>query len=410
MNDATFLKDFPIFSHQVGEKRLVYLDNAATNQHPACVLEAMDTYYRRWNANPHRGVYRLSSESTKLYEGARQAVADFIHSKSSDCIVFTRNTTESLNLLSWTYARMVLQKGDEIVIPVSEHHSNMVPWQQACKATGASLVFLYPDSDGIYSEEEIEKKISSRTKIVSFALVGNVLGLGLPAEKLIKKAHSVGAIVIADCAQSIGHTPLDVSDLDVDFAAFSGHKMFGPMGIGVLYGKWELLEAMPPFLTGGDMIEYVQEQESSFAPIPQRFEAGTPDVAAAVGLQAAIEYIKKIGYKTLREVEAEVTTYALERLSKFPWIKMYGKPLTGERKFPIITFTVEGIHPHDVASILDEDGISIRAGHHCAQPLMHFLQVPATCRVSFSIYNTKADIDALVVGLLHARRVFGYEH
>ncbi|MFA6845906.1 MAG: cysteine desulfurase [Sphaerochaetaceae bacterium] len=410
MNTKDYRLDFPLYSAKEQKGPLVYLDNAATTQKPGSVINAMSEYYRTWNANPHRGVYRLSVESTRLYEQARRTVSDFIHAKDSDTIIFTRNTTESLNLLSWTLARSILHKGDEVVIPVSEHHSNLVPWQQACQATGSSLVYLYLDKEGNIADEEIERKITARTKIVSFALVGNVLGIALPAHKLITKAHRVGALVIADCAQSIAHMSLDVSSLDLDFAAFSAHKMYGPLGIGVLFGKRNLLEELPPFLTGGDMIEYVQEQESSFAPIPQRFEAGTQDVAGAIGLRAAIEYVQQVGYKTIEEKETEITQYALEQLSSLNWISLYGKVSKGERKFPIITFNVEGIHPHDVASLLDEEGISIRAGHHCAQPLMKYLEVTATCRASFAIYNTKADIDALIIGLKKVRRIFGYDY
>lgn len=399
---------FPLLQHMINGKRLAYLDNAATTQKPRQVLDAMQWYYETWNANPHRGVYALSAESTRLLEESRKAVATFINAGSPEEIVFTRNATESLNLLAKSFGPTVLGPGDEVVIPISEHHSNLVPWQLVCKETGASLVYLYLDENGNISLAEVERKITDRTKIVSFALVGNVLGLELPAAAIIAKARQVGATVIADCAQSIAHMPLDVSALDVDFAVFSSHKMFGPTGVGLLYGKADMLKRVPPFLSGGDMIEYVQEQRTTFAPIPQRFEAGTQDVAGIVGFQSAIRFIEEMGYRSLMEIEEKLGTYALSRLSALQWIKIYGIADKGQPRFPIITFTVEGIHPHDVASILDAEGVAIRAGHHCAQPLMGYLQVNATCRVSLSVYNTTEDIDQLINALKKARRLFGY--
>ncbi|MDY0288134.1 MAG: SufS family cysteine desulfurase [Sphaerochaeta sp.] len=404
MANNPYSKDFPIFN----DTNLVYLDSAATSQKPSRVIEAMRDYYLHTNANPHRGLYSLSAEATRLYERGRKAFASFINAGDPSQIVFLRNATEALNLLALSYATSVLGPGDEVVIPISEHHSNLVPWQQVCKRTGASLVYLSCNQQGGIDDEELEKKITKRTRIVSFAQVGNVMGVALPAGKLIAKAHRVGAIAIVDCTQSIAHMVVDVTALDCDFAVFSSHKMFGPTGVGMLYGKLELLEKIPPLLTGGDMIEYVTEQETTFAEIPQRFEAGTQDVAGVVGLTAALSYIDDVGYEAIQRWEDELTGYCLERLSALPWVTVYGEALQKERRFPLVTFTVEGIHPHDIASLLDSKGIAVRAGHHCAQPLMHYLGVQATCRASLSIYNSKEDIDRLVDGLIHVRRVFGY--
>lgn len=404
MSSNPYIRDFPIF----GESSLVYLDSAATSQKPSLVIEAMQGYYRSSNANPHRGLYALSSEATRLYEKGRGDFARFINAPDPSQVVFLRNATEALNLLAYSYALNTLKPGDEVVIPISEHHCNLVPWQQVCKKTGASLVYLYLDANGNIEGEEIGKKITGKTKIVSFAEVGNVMGIELPTARLIAKAHEVGAVAIVDCTQSICHMQVDVQALDCDFAVFSAHKMFGPTGVGMLYGKKEFLEALPPFLTGGDMIEYVSEQEATFADVPQRLEAGTQDVAGVVGLSAAIAYMQGIGYPAIQELEDRLTAYCLQRFSALPWITVYGKAAEGAGRFPLITFAVDGIHPHDVATLLDAEGIAIRAGHHCAQPLMHYLGVGSTCRVSFSVYNTIKDIDRLIVALVHARRVFGY--
>lgn len=404
MHNNPYVKDFPIFS----DTHLIYLDSAATSQKPLSVIDAMRDYYLHSNANPHRGLYTLSSEATRLYEKGRKGFATFINAGSPSQIVFVRNATEALNLLALSYAPSILSPGDEVVIPISEHHSNLVPWQQVCTRTGATLVYLYLNQRGNIDDLEVEKKITKRTKIVSFAQVGNVMGVALPSEKLIARAHSVGAIAIVDCSQSIAHMRVDVKKLDCDFAVFSSHKMFGPAGIGMLYGKTDMLKEVPPLLTGGDMIEYVTEQETTFAEIPQRFEAGTQDVAGVVGLSAAMAYIDALGYPAIQEWEDKLTSYCLKRLSSLPWLTIYGEALKGEHRFPLVTFSVEGIHPHDIASLLDAEGIAIRAGHHCAQPLMHFLGAQATCRASFSIYNSIEDIDRLISGLVKVRRVFGY--
>ncbi len=404
MDNNPYRGDFLIFDN----KELIYLDSAATSQKPASVIEAMREYYLHANANPHRGLYSLSAEATRLYEEGRKAFASFINAGDPSQIVFLRNATEALNLLALSYAASILSPDDEVVIPISEHHSNLVPWQQACKRTGAKLVYLLVNTRGGIEDEELERKITTRTKIVSFAQVGNVLGLELPSEKLIAKAHAVGAVAIVDCTQSIAHMRVDVKALDCDFAVFSSHKMFGPTGVGMLYGKRSLLNTLPPLLTGGNMIEYVSLEESTFAEVPQRFEAGTQDVAGVVGLTGALSYIEALGYAALEGWEDKLTNYCLQRFSTLPWITVYGEAREGERRFPLITFSVEGVHPHDIASLLDSEGIAIRAGHHCAQPLMLHLGVQATCRASLSVYNSKEEIDRLVDALVRIRRIFGY--
>ncbi|WMJ88777.1 cysteine desulfurase [Anaerocolumna sp. MB42-C2] len=403
-----FRKDFPILNSTFHGKPLIYLDNAATSQKPNSVLKAEGEYYQKHNANPYRGLYELSVEATDAYERARKVAAEFIHADNPSEVIFTKNTTEALNLIAYSYGRSVLNSGDEIVLSISEHHSNIIPWQQAAKEKGAVLTYLYLNEEGHILEEDLEKKITENTKIVSVAHVSNVLGTIHPIEKIIQKAHSVGAVVVLDTAQGIPHYPVDVKQLDVDFLVFSGHKMLAPMGIGVLYGKEKLLNAMPPFLTGGEMIEYVSEQVATFAPLPHKFEAGTPNVGGAVGLAAAMEYINQIGYETIQKTEEELTGYALEELNKLWDITIYGDKANNGKRSGVISFNVDGIHPHDTASILDGDGIAIRAGHHCAQPLMKYLKVPATCRISFYFYNTKEEIDLFIQSLKKVRRWLGY--
>lgn len=405
-----YLDDFPILKSENKGKRLVYLDNAATTQHPVQVINAVDEYYRTANANPHRGLYGLSVKATQMYEDARHAVKEFIGAEKDGEVIFTRNATEALNLIAYSYGLNFLHEGDEIALPVSEHHSNVLPWQMVSKAKGVKLNYLYPDKSGRLTDEEINSKITDKTKLVAIAHVSNVLGTVNPVEKIIKKAHSVGAVVVLDCAQSIPHYKLDVKKMDADFVAFSGHKMLAPMGIGVLYGKSELLEKMPPFLTGGEMIEYVYEDGATFAPIPQKFEAGTQNVGGAVGLGAAIEYLLGVGYDKIGKIEDELLTYALERFSELPHVTVYGDAKSAKERCGVISFNVDGVHPHDVASILDTDNVAIRAGHHCAQPLMRYLGVNATCRASLYFYNTKEDIDALVESLKKVRRWLGLEH
>ncbi|HAH77975.1 MAG TPA: cysteine desulfurase [Ruminococcaceae bacterium] len=388
-------------------KRLVYLDNAATTQKPVQVLRAVNEYYRRFNANPHRGLYALSVKATQMYEDARRTVAEFIGAKKDCEVIFTRNASESLNLVAYSYGLNFVNRGDEIALPVSEHHSNLVPWQMVARVKGAKLVYLYPDASGRLSDEEIDRKITRKTKVVAFAQVSNVLGTVYPVRKIVRKAHSVGAVTVLDSAQGIPHYPVDVSDLDVDFMAFSGHKMLAPMGIGVLYGKEKLLNRMPPFLMGGEMIEYVHEQSATFAPLPQKFEAGTQNVGGAVGLAEAVRYLRKVGYRTIRQTEDRLLAYTLKGLAQIPHVTVYGGTEAREDRCGVISFNVEGVHPHDVASILDADGVAIRAGHHCAEPLLEYMHVNATCRASLYFYNTKEDVDAFLQSLSRVRRWLG---
>ena len=402
-----YLDDFPVLKEQMNGKRLVYLDNAATTQKPVQVIEAVDEYYRRFNANPHRGLYALSIKATDMYEEARHTVKEFIHADKDDEVIFTRNASESLNLVAYSYGLTFLKEGDEIALPVSEHHSNLVPWQMVAQAKGAKLVYLYPDAGGRLTDEEIQKKITEKAKIVAAAHVSNVLGSVYPVQKIIARAHAVGAVVVLDCAQSIPHYPVDVAALNPDFMAFSGHKMLAPMGIGVLYGKEALLNKMPPFLRGGEMIEYVHEQTASFAPLPQKFEAGTQNVGGAVGLAEAIRYLQKIGYDTIAKTEEELLDYALKGLAQIPHVTVYAGTENRKDRCGVISFNVEGVHPHDVASILDAGGVAIRAGHHCAQPLMDYLCVNATCRASLYFYNTKEDVDVFLEGLKRVRGWLG---
>lgn len=395
--------DFPLLtSYQVNGKPLIYFDNAATTQKPLQVLKAEEDYYKTQNANPLRGFYNLGIEATKAYEDARHTVASFINAKDKE-IVFTRNTTESINLIMYSYARNVLKPGDEIVISILEHHSNLVPWQQVAAMTGATLSYLYSDMEGIISEEEIENKITDKTKIIAVTHVSNVLGVMTPTDKIIKKAHDMGAVVVLDCAQSIAHTPIDVKEMDMDFAVFSGHKIYGPMGIGVLYGKYELLKNMPPFLTGGEMIELVYEQSATFAEVPERFEAGTQNAAAAIGLASALSYLSDIGFEQIIKTEEELMQYLMDGLKEIPEVTMFG-PKDAKQHHGVVSFQIKDVHPHDVATILNEDGIAIRAGNHCAHPLMKYLGVHATCRASISFYNTKEEVDYFINKLKQVRR------
>ncbi len=403
-----YVNDFPILQKTMNGKRLVYLDNGATTQKPLTVINAVQEYYAAFNANPHRGAYELSVRATEGYENARETVRKFLGAEKTSEIIFTKNATESLNLLAYSYGMTFINPGDEIVISIAEHHSNLVPWQQVAKAKGATLQYLYVNDAGILTDEEIEKKISSKTKLVAVTQVSNVLGIINPIEKIVHKAHSVGAVVIVDGAQSVPHLSIDVKALDVDFFVFSGHKMLAPMGVGVLYGKEHLLDKMPPFLCGGDMIEYVWEQDTSFAPLPAKFEAGTQNVGGVLGLSAAIEYLEKVGLENIERIEKDLIHYAIPKLQQLPFITLYGCDDLSN-KTGVISFNVKDIHPHDVSSILDADGIAIRAGHHCAHPLMQYLGVNATCRASFYFYNTREDVDALISSLGRVRGVLGYE-
>lgn len=387
-------KEFPIFD----DGKIVYLDSGATSQKPKCVLEDMAKYYQKANANPYRGAYGLSVKATEVYNDARGVVAKFINAKEPDEIIFTKNATESLNLLAYSYGLDNLKKGDEVVISIMEHHSNLVPWQKVTKAKGANLKYLYINENFEIDEKEIEKKISKKTKIVSILSVSNVLGTINNLEKIIKKAHSVGAVVIVDASQSVAHNKVDVQSLDADFLVFSGHKMYGPLGIGVLYGKKELLEKMSPFIMGGDMIEFVHEQETTFADLPNKFEAGTQNVGGAVGLASAIGFLEEVGMKNIEKHEKILLSYAYGKLSRLPYLTLFC-PKDKSKISSVISFNIKGIHPHDVSTLLDMKGICVRSGNHCAQPLMRFLGVDSTCRISFGIYNTKEDVDALVVAL-----------
>ena len=409
MADAQeFLRDFPLLHTQMNGKPIAYLDNGATTQKPEQVIRAICGYYGGCNANPHRGAYALSVEATEIYENARKVTAQFINAKRPEEIIFTKNATEALNLVAYSYGLTNIGKGDEIVITIAEHHSNLVPWQHVAKAKGATLKYIYLEKDGNLSDEDIETKITEKTKLVAVTQVSNVLGLKNDVKKVAKKAHSVGAVVVVDGSQSVAHQKVDVQDIDTDFFAFSGHKMLSPMGIGVLYGKYDILDAMPPFLMGGDMIEYVQEQDTTFAELPSKFEAGTQNVGGAAGLQAAIEYLGKIGFDRIEAIEKSLVDYALPQLRELPFIELYGCDTKRGNKTGIIAFNVKDVHPHDVATILDSTGVAVRAGHHCAQPLHRYLGLNASCRASFYLYNTREDVDRWIAALKKVRGVLGY--
>ena len=392
--------DFPIL-----ENGITYLDSGATTQKPIQVINAVEKYYKTINANPHRGAYSLSIEATEAYENTRTKIAKFINAKSREEIIFSKNATESLNLIAYSYGMENLKKDDEIVISIMEHHSNLVPWQKVAKATSSRLNYMYINDEFEIPDEEIEKKITDKTKIVGITHVSNVLGTINNIEKIIKYAHKKGAIVIVDGSQSIPHMKIDVQKLNADFFVFSGHKMFAPLGIGVLYGKKELLNQMTPFLMGGDMIEYVYEQETTFAPLPNKFEAGTQNVGGVIGLGSAIDYIENIGYDKIKEIEEEIVNYAVQELRKLDYLELYLTP-NNKNHSGVISFNIKGVHPHDVASILDSEGVCVRSGNHCAQPLMRYLGIDSTCRASFYIYNTKEDVDKLVNSLNKAYDMF----
>ena len=405
MQNNPWRKDFPIFSADENGNRLVYLDSAATTQHPTQVLDAVTHYYLHDNANPHRGVYELAMRATDAHEGARHRVAQFFHA-GDDEMIFTQNTTESLNLVAYSYGMHFLHAGDEIVLSVAEHHSNLVPWQRVSAAVGAKLVYLYPGADGRLPEEELEQKITSKTRLVTIGMVSNVLGLRAPVEKIVARAHAVGAVVVLDCAQSAPHTPVDVKKLDVDFAACSAHKLYAPMGMGALYVRKEILDKMPPFLSGGDMIGSVHEQTATWAEGPRKFEAGTRNVGGEVGFAAALDYMDGIGWETLEKHEHALLDRMLTGMRTLPWLTVYGEP-TANGRYGVVSFNVQDVHPHDVATILDAGGVAVRAGHHCAQPLMEFLGIGSCCRASVAIYNDEEDIDALLNNLEMVRKVMG---
>ncbi len=396
-------RQFPILDQQVNGNPLVYLDSAATSQKPLKVIETLDQYYKEYNSNVHRGVHTLGTKATDGYEGAREKVARFINAKEAAEVVFTRGTTTSLNYVGWGYARQFLKEGDEIVITPMEHHSNLIPWQQAAKATGATLKYIPLQTDGTISLEDVENTITDRTRLVAMTHVSNVLGTINPIKQVAEIAHRHGAVLVVDGAQSTPHQKIDVQDLDVDFYGFSGHKMLGPTGIGVLYGKRSLLEKMEPVEFGGEMIDFVELYDSTWKEIPWKFEGGTPIIAGAIGLGAAIDFLEEIGMDQIQQHEEELAQYAMEQLSKIEGLQIYGP----QKRGGLVTFNIDHVHPHDVATVLDAEGIAVRAGHHCAQPLMRWLEVTATARASFYLYNTEEDIDALVKGLKKAKEYFG---
>lgn len=401
MTNYDLRKDFDIIKND----DIAYLDSGATTQKPKYVIDAIKHYYEYDNANPHRGAYKLSIKATEVYDEAREKVKNFINAKDVREIVFTRNATESINLIAYSYGLNNIKKGDRIVISIMEHHSNLVPWQMVAKKTGATLEYIYTDENGYLKQEDIEKKIVPGVKMVGITQVSNVLGTINPVKEIVKKAHEVGAVAIVDASQSAPHMKVDVQDLDADFLVFSGHKMLSPLGIGVLYGKKNILDKMSPFLFGGDMIEYVYEQETTFAEVPTKFEAGTQNVEGAVGLGAAIDYLNKIGMDNVEKIEKEVLSYAMEELQKLDFITIYG-PKELENHAAVISFNVNKVHPHDVASVLDSENVCIRSGNHCAQPLLRYMGLDSTCRASFYIYNTKEDVDRLIKALKKTRDIF----
>ncbi|MFR2570490.1 MAG: cysteine desulfurase [Clostridia bacterium] len=394
-------QDFPILE----QGDITYLDSGATTQKPKQVITAIEEFYKKYNANPHRGAYSLSIEATQEYENTRKKIAKFINAKYAEEVIFSKNATESLNLIAYSYGMDNLKKDDEIVISIMEHHSNLVPWQKVAQRTGSNLKYMYINNEFEISDEEIEKKITEKTKIVGITHISNVLGTINNIQKIIDYAHKQGAIVIVDASQSIPHIPIDVQKLNCDFLVFSGHKMLAPLGIGVMYGKKELLNKMSPFLMGGDMIEYVYEQKTTFAPLPNKFEAGTQNVEGVIGLGAAIDYIQNLGYEEIQKIEHEVVLYAVQELKKLTYLDIYMTP-NQEHHSSVISFNIKGVHPHDVASILDSENVCVRSGNHCAQPLLRFLGIDSTCRASFYIYNTKQDVDNLVKALDKAFNMF----
>lgn len=403
-DNSQIRKQFPAIANH---PEVIYFDNAASTQKPETVLQCLTRYNQAGHANIHRGAYRWSVEATEAYEQTRKKTAAFLHAAAPEQIIFTAGTTAGINLVASTYGRANIKAGDKIVVSLLEHHSNFVPWQQLAEQTGAELIFLNIDEQGALIEAEWGKAIVPGVKLVAVTMMSNVLGIATPIEKLIQRAHAVGAVVMIDAAQAVPHRPIDVQALDADFLAFSAHKCFGPTGTGVLYGRRELLEAMPPYQFGGDMIEYVTKEKTTFAPLPQKFEAGTTNIDAVIAFAAALDLMEQIGWPAIQKIEGELTAYALDKLRRTEHIQLYGD-VPGADKGPVIAFNIEGVHPHDAASILDNAGIAVRAGHHCAQPLMKELKIPAAVRASFSIYNTKEEIDVFVERLKEVRRWLGY--
>ena len=385
----------------------VYFDNAATSQKPKCVIDAVQEFYEKYNANVLRGLYPLSVEATERYENARKTVQRFIHAACPEEIIFTRNATESMNLVAYSYGMANLKAGDEILVSILEHHSNILPWQMVSRATGAKLVFLECEPDGTISKEKMDEAFSEHTKLVAVTQVSNVLGCVNDIPELVKRARACGAVILMDAAQSAPHMPIDVQKLDVDFVAFSGHKMLAPMGIGVLYGKQELLEKMPPFLTGGEMIETVSRYDAVYAELPHKFEAGTVNAGGAVGLAAAIDYLESYGMDTLHAVEQELTAYLFRGMNAIPHVHVLGSQRE-DNHTGIVSFTVDQVHPHDISEVLSSDGMDIRAGHHCAQPLHDHLGIHSTARASLMFYNTKEEIDRFLESVSNIRRRMGF--
>lgn len=398
-----YRNDFPLLM----QNKIIYIDNAATSQRPQCVIDAEGDFYKNYNANPLRGLYSLSVEATEVYENAREAVRKFIGAEKSNEIIFTRNTTESLNLVAYSYGLSNVKKGDEIVVSIMEHHSDLLPWQMVAKTCGAELKFIECAKDGSIDLEKVKELITSRTKIVAMTQVSNVLGREYPAKEIAKLAHEKGAVMVVDGAQSTPHMRVDVTDLDADFFAFSGHKLLAPMGIGVLYGKEELLEKMPPFLSGGEMIDSVTRTSAVYAELPHKFEAGTVNAAGAVGLKAAIDYIEKVGFDYIGEREIALTSRAIEKMKKIPHVNIIGSENADEHT-GIVTFTIDNVHPHDISEILAADGIAVRAGHHCAQPLLTHLGLNSTARASFAFYNTEDEVDKFTDSVATIRGRMGY--
>lgn len=399
-------KDFPVLNQIVNDEPLVYLDNAATTQKPLKVLAAIKDYYENDNANVHRGVHTLAERATEKYEAAREKVRQFINAKSTKEVLFTRGATTSINWVA-QFAGQILKTGDEIIISIMEHHSNIVPWQEVAKKTGAILKFVYL-KDGQLDMDDLRKKITNQTKFVSIAHVSNVLGTINPVEEITKIAHEHGAYMVVDGAQSTPHMAIDLQKMDVDFFAFSGHKMMGPTGIGVLYGKEELLNQFEPVEFGGEMIDFVYESHSTWTELPWKFEAGTPNIAGAIALGAAIDYIQELGIDQIHQHEIELIDYLMPKLQEIEGLKIYG-PKDNVKRGGLIAFNIEGLHPHDVATALDMEGVAVRAGHHCAQPLLNYLETPATARASFYLYNTKADCDKLVEALKKTKEFFNLD-
>jgi cysteine desulfurase/selenocysteine lyase len=401
----TVREDFPILRRRVHGKPLVYLDSAATSQKPRQVIDALVRYYEEYNANVHRGIYAIAEEATARYEEARGKVAAFIGARRPEEVIFTRSTTEALNLVAYAWGLHHLREGDEILLTEMEHHSNLVPWQIVAAMRGATLRFLPFDEEGFLVLDDLERVLTERTKVVAISHQSNVLGTINPVAEIAERAHAVGAVVVVDGAQSVPHMPVDVQELGCDFLAFSGHKMCGPTGIGALYGRYELLEAMPPFHGGGEMIQLVHLHTSTYKDPPWKFEAGTPNIADAIAWGVAVDYLSGIGMEAIRAHEKELVRYALNRLQEMGEVKVYG-PRDVERRGSAIAFNVAEVHPHDVAQVLDQEGICIRAGHHCTQPLHRRLGVAATARASFYLYNTEEDVDKLVAGLRRVRELF----